>query len=194
MSGALGGTPPTDKSGWPIDTFYKGNMDLHFNGEAIQLIHEPAAQTDGDAIVFFRGSDVICTGGFFVPGAYPFFDPAVGGSFQGIIDALNNVIDLAIPDFNEEGGTMIVSGQGRVTDEYDIVTYRDMLTIIRDRMADLIAKGKTLEQVEEAKVSRDYDGIYGSDAGNWTTKQFIAAVYKDLKAHPPKAKPAGEAQ
>ena len=189
MSGAMGGSPTMDKAGWPVDTYYKGSMDLHFNNEAIQLLHAPAAQTDGDSIVFFRGSDVICTGGFFVPDAYPYFDPTIGGSFQGIIDALNRVIDLAIPDVNEEGGTMIVSGHGRITDEYDIVTYRDMLTIIRDRMADMIKRGLTLEQALKERPSRDYDGIYGSDTGIWTTQNFLMAVYKDLKDRP--AKPVG---
>jgi cyclase len=186
VSGAMGGAPTMDKSGWPVDTYYRGAMDLHFNNEAIQLIHAPAAQTDGDSIVFFRGSDVICTGGFFVPEAYPYFDPTIGGSYQGIIDALNHVIELAIPDVNEEGGTMIVSGHGRITDEYDIVTYRDMLTIIRDRIADMIKRGLTLEQVLKEKPSRDYDGIYGSDSGGWTTQKFLSAVYKDLKEHPAK--------
>lgn len=187
MSGALGGTSPTDSTGWPVDTYYKTSMDLHFNGEAIQLIHEPHAQTDGDSIVFFRGSDVICTGGMFVPTEYPFFDPSLGGSFQGLIDALNQVIDLAIPDVNEEGGTMIVTGHGRITDEYDLVTYRDMLTIIRDRIQDMIGRGLTLDQVLAAKPSRDYDGIYGSDTGEWTTRKFIEAVYTDLKKHVPLA-------
>ena len=159
-------------------------MDLHFNDEAIQLIYEPHAQTDGDSIVFFRGSDVICTGGLFVPSAYPYFDAELGGSVQGLIDALNNVIDLAIPDANEEGGTLIVSGSGRVTDEYDLVIYRDMLTIIRDRVLDMISRGLSVDQVLAAKPSRDYDGIYGADSGEWTTRRFIQAVYADLKKHP----------
>jgi cyclase len=186
MSGALGGAKPAESASWPIDTYYKSTMDLHFNDEAIQLIYEPHAQTDGDSIVFFRGSDVICTGGLFVPSAYPFFDPDLGGSVQGLIDALNHVIDLAIPDVNEEGGTLIVSGSGRVTDEYDLVTYRDMLTIIRDRVRDLIGRGLSVEQVLAAQPSRDYDGIYGAESGEWTTRRFIQAVYADLKKQPTK--------
>ena len=153
---------------------------MHFNGEAIQIIHEPHAHTDGDSVVFFRGSDVIATGDLFAPGAYPVIDLERGGSFQGIIDALNRLIDLAVPDANEEGGTMIIPGHGRVTDEYDLVIYRDMLTIIRDRVRDLIHRGMSLEQVQAARPTRDYDGIYGSDAGPWTTRMFVAAVYRDL--------------
>jgi cyclase len=183
MSGALGNAPLTDAATWPQDTYYKASMDLHFNGEAIQLIYAPNAVTDGDSIVFFRGSDVICAGGLFLPETYPRFDAALGGTYQGLIDALNRIIDLAIPDINEEGGTMIVSGHGRIADEYEVVTYRDMLTIIRDRIQDMISRGFTLQQVLDARPSRDYDGIYGSNAGAWTTSQFIQAVYADLKRH-----------
>ena len=129
----------------------------------------PNAVTDGDVIVHFRKSDVIATGDLFAPGAYPVIDLERGGSFQGIIDALNRLIDLAVPDANEEGGTMIIPGHGRVT-----------LTIIRDRVRDLIHRGMSLEQVQAARPTRDYDGIYGSDAGPWTTRMFVAAVYRDL--------------
>jgi glyoxylase-like metal-dependent hydrolase (beta-lactamase superfamily II) len=180
LSGVTGGDPPGERLGWPEDVYYKGWMDMHFNGEAIQIIHEPHAHTDGDSVVFFRGSDVIATGDLFAPGAYPVIDLERGGSFQGIIDALNRLIDLAVPDANEEGGTMIIPGHGRVTDEYDQVIYRDMLTIIRDRVRDLIHRGMSLEQVQAARPTRDYDGIYGSDAGPWTTRMFVAAVYRDL--------------
>jgi glyoxylase-like metal-dependent hydrolase (beta-lactamase superfamily II) len=183
MSGTLGNAPAIDAAAWPQDTYYKASMDLHFNGEAIQLIHEPNAHTDGDSIVFFRGSDVICTGDLFVPEAYPHIDAALGGSFQGLIDALNRLIDMAIPDFNEEGGTMIIPGHGRLTDEYELVTYRDMLTIIRDRVQDMIARGFTLKQVLDAKPSSDYDGMYGSDKSTWTAAQFVESVYTDLKRH-----------
>jgi cyclase len=183
MSGALGGGPAVDTAAWPQDTYYKSSMDLHFNGEAIQLIYQPNAHTDGDSIVFFRGSDVICTGDLFIPEAYPFFDASLGATYQGLIDSLNRVIDLAIPDINEEGGTLIIPGHGRVTDEYDLVNYRDMLTIIRDRIQDMIARGLTAKQVLDAKPSADYDGMYGSDTGTWTTTRFIEAVYTDLKKH-----------
>jgi cyclase len=181
MSGALGSAPAIEAAAWPQDTYYKASMDMHFNGEAIQLIYQPNAETDGDSIVFFRGSDVICAGGLFIPEAYPHFDAALGGSYQGLIDALNRIIDIAIPDINEEGGTMIISGHGRIADEYEVVTYRDMLTIIRDRIQDMIGRGFTLQQVLDAKPSRDYDGMYGSNTGAWTTSQFIQAVYADLK-------------
>jgi glyoxylase-like metal-dependent hydrolase (beta-lactamase superfamily II) len=180
LSGVSGTDQALPQIGWPSDVYYKNWMDFHFNGEAIQVIYEPNAHTDGDSVVFFRGSDVISTGDLFNPEAYPVIDLARGGTYQGIIDALNRLIDLAVPDFNEEGGTMIIPGHGRVTDEYELVIYRDMLTIIRDRVRDLIRKGMTLEQVQAARPTRDYDGIYGSTTGPWTTRMFVAAVYQDL--------------
>jgi cyclase len=196
MSGALPGSVATpDAAAWPQDTYYKASMDTHFNGEAIQLIYQPNARTDGDSIVFFRGSDVICAGDIYRPDTYPSFDESEGGTFQGLIDALNRIIDLAVPDINEEGGTMVVSGHGRVSDEYEIVIYRDMLTIIRERVQDMIGRGLTLKQVQDAKPSLDYDGIYGTDKGPANPQNFIAAVYADLKAHPASGTPgAGAAQ
>jgi glyoxylase-like metal-dependent hydrolase (beta-lactamase superfamily II) len=180
LSVVSGRDKPLPQVGWPSDVYYKNWMDMHFNGEAIQIIYEPNAHTDGDSVVFFRGSDVIAAGDIFTPEAYPVIDRENGGTVQGEIDALNRLIDLAVPDFNEEGGTMIIPGHGRVTDEYELVIYRDMLTIIRDRIRDLIRKGKTLEQVQAAGPTRDYDGIYGSDKGPWTTHMFVEAVYRDL--------------
>lgn len=75
---------------------------------------------------------------------------------------------------------MIIPGHGRISDEADVVEYRDMMTIIRDRIQDLIKKGMTLDQVKAARPTRDYDGRYGSTAGPWTTDMFIEAAYKDL--------------
>ena len=180
LSGVTGRDKPLPQLGWPSDVYYKNWMDMHFNGEAVQIIYEPAAHTDGDSIVFFRGSDVIAAGDIYTPEAYPVIDLERGGSVQGEIDALNRLIDLAVPDFNEEGGTMIIPGHGRVTDEYDLVIYRDMLTIIRDRIRALIRRGLTLDQVQSARPTRDYDGIYGAQSGPWTTRMFVEALYRDL--------------
>lgn len=176
-----GKEPLVPPQGWPIETYFTAEQEIFFNGEPIQLIHMPNAHTDGDSIVFFRRSDVIATGDLFNTTMYPYIDAAAGGNINGYIDALNHIIDLAIPAENEEGGTMIVSGHGRIGDEYDLLVYRDAITIIRDRIADLIGKGLTLEQVQAAKPTLDYDGIYGATSGFWTTTQFVAAVYGDLK-------------
>lgn len=178
------GQPVVPEVGWPIETYFTASQDLFFNDEAVQLVHIPNAHTDGDTIVFFRRSDVIATGDIFNTTMYPYLDPSAGGHINGLIAGLNKLIDLAIPDMNEEGGTLIVSGHGRIGDEYDLLVYRDALTIIRDRIEDLIKKGMTLEQVRAARPTLDYDGIYGASSGFWTTDQFIEAVYNNLKAQP----------
>ena len=120
------------------------------------------------------------TGDVFVTTSYPIIDQQRGGSINGILKALNYLLDLAIPKDKQEGGTYIIPGHGRLCDEADLLEYRDMITIIRDRIEDLVKKGRTLEQVKAAKPTLDYDGRYGSDSGPWTTAMFIEAVFRDL--------------
>jgi cyclase len=165
---------------WPTDTFATPKKELFINGEGIQIIHEPAAHTDGDSIVFFRRSDVISAGDVFVTTGYPVIDIEHGGSINGIIDALNHIIDLTIPREKQEGGTMVIPGHGRLCDEADVVEYRDMVTIIRDRVKDMINKGMTLDQVKTAAPTRGYDPLYGANDGPWTTEMFVEAVYRSL--------------
>ncbi len=176
-----GKEPLIPAQGWPIETYFTATQELVFNGEPIQMIHMPNAHTDGDSVIFFRRADVIATGDLFNTTMYPYIDAAADGHINGYIDALNRIIDLAIPAENEEGGTLIISGHGRIADEYDLLVYRDAITIIRDRIADMISKGMTLEQVQAARPTLDYDGIYGATSGFWTTTQFVAAVYNNLK-------------
>jgi glyoxylase-like metal-dependent hydrolase (beta-lactamase superfamily II) len=145
------------------------------------MYHVPAAHTDGDSIVFFRRSDVIATGDVYRTDSYPVVDLEKGGTVQGVIDALNLVLDLAVPAHHEEGGTFIVPGHGRISDEFDVLEYRDMVTIVRDRIQSMIAKGMTLDQVKAARPTRDYDPRYGATTGAWTTDKFIEAVYRTLK-------------
>ena len=163
-------TDPYDTSTWTVN-----------NDEPIILYHAPAAHSDGDTFVLFRRSDVVSTGELFVPYRFPVIDEENGGSINGIIDALNTLIDdILKPDVNEEGGTYIVPGRGRICDRSDIVNYRDMLTIVRARIAASIAKGKTLQEVKDAKPTYGYDGLYGAESGPWTTNMFIEAVYHNL--------------
>jgi glyoxylase-like metal-dependent hydrolase (beta-lactamase superfamily II) len=164
----------------PTDTYFGSRKDLFFNDEGVRILHPRAAHTDGDSMVFFRRSDVISTGDVFVTTGYPFIDLARGGSIQGEIDALNQILSLVIPARNEEAGTYIVPGHGRLSDAADVAYYRDMLTIIRDRIAEMKSRGMTLEQVKAAKPSRDYDARWGSTSGPWTTEMFLEAVYRSL--------------
>jgi len=170
-------TPP---GGWPTSTFLGDDKKLFFNGEGIAIIHQPAAHTDGDSIVFFRRSDVISTGDVFTTASYPVIDLAAGGSIQGVIDALNRLVDMIIPVYGQEGGTLVIPGHGRLSDLGDVINCREMTIIIRDRIQDMIKKGMTVEQVKAARPTRDYDPLYGSVPG-WTAGMFVEAVYKSLK-------------
>ncbi len=164
---------------WPSDTYFTEEWALFANGEALQLFHVPAAHTDGDTIVFFRRSDVIATGDIYNTSRYPRFDAEMGGSLAGIIEGLNTILDIAIPGENQEGGTVVIPGHGRLSDETEVANYRDMVTIVRDRIAAMISSAMTLEQVQAARPTHDYDGIYDEPDG-WTSAEFVAAVYRDL--------------
>ncbi|MGH9592489.1 MAG: MBL fold metallo-hydrolase [Bryobacteraceae bacterium] len=167
---------------WPMDTYFTEGKDLYLNGEAVQVIHQPAAHSDGDSLVFFRKSDVVSTGEIFVPDRYPVIDVAKGGTINGVVDALNRIIDITVPADKQEGGTMVIPGHGRLCDEADVVEYRDMMTIIRDRIQDSVRRGLTLEQVKAARPTRDFDPLYGADSGPWTTDMFVEAAYRSLAA------------
>jgi cyclase len=164
----------------PTSTFLGDLKKLFFNGEGIEIIHQPAAHTDGDSIVFFRRSDVISTGDIFTTNSYPVIDLAAGGNIQGVIGGLNRLVDMIIPVYGQEGGTLVIPGHGRLSDFGDVLNCREMTIIIRDRVLDMIKKGMTLEQVKAARPTRDYDPLYGSVPG-WTSEMFVEAVYKSLK-------------
>ena len=166
--------------GWPTSTYFNDSKELFFNDEAVQIIHQPAAHSDGDSIVFFRRSDVLSTGDLFDTTGYPRIDVERGGTIQGIVDGLNRILDITIPAAQQEGGTMVIPGHGRLCDEADVVEYRDMVTILRDRIQDMKRKGMTVDQVKAARPTRDYDGRYGATSGSWTTDMFIEAVYRTL--------------
>jgi glyoxylase-like metal-dependent hydrolase (beta-lactamase superfamily II) len=181
MSARVNGQSATPVAAWPTSTFIGDNKKLFFNGEGIQIIHQPSAHTDGDSIVFFRRSDVISTGDIFTTTNYPVIDMNAGGNIQGIVAGLNHIVDLCIPVYGQEGGTLVIPGHGRLSDIGDVINYREMATIVRDRVQDMIKKGMTLEQVKAAKPTRDYDPVYGATTGFWTTEMFVEAVYKSLK-------------
>jgi glyoxylase-like metal-dependent hydrolase (beta-lactamase superfamily II) len=164
----------------PTDTYFTKTKDIFFNGEAVQLLYQGNAHTDGDSMVFFRRSDVIATGDVFTPNNYPIIDLEHGGSYAGLVASLNKIIEITVPAEKQEGGTYVIPGHGRLCDEADVVEYRDMATILKERIEDMIKKGMTLEQVKAARPTRDYDPLYGSTTGFWTTDKFVEAAYKSL--------------
>jgi glyoxylase-like metal-dependent hydrolase (beta-lactamase superfamily II) len=179
--------PPMDSVGTPTDTFFNESKDIFFNGEAIEMFFQPKAHTDGDIIVFFRRSDVIAAGDTYINTTFPVIMPQDGGSLKGILDALNNIIDLAVPAEKEEGGTYVVPGHGHLADEADVVDYRDMATIVYDRFVDAHKRGLTLDQVKAERLLRDYEGRFGATEGFWTTNSFIEAAYNSTKPAAPAA-------
>ena len=182
MSG-LKGEPERQPYGvWPHDTFYTGMKQLYFGGEVVEMLHAPNAHTDGDVMVWFRKNDVVATGDVFSTVTFPKVDLKRGGSVQGLLDGLNRILDIAVPEFNNQGGTLIVPGHGRVCNESDVAEYRDMTTIIRDRIKAMVDKGQTLAQVKAAGVTKDYDAVYS--VPSWTGDQFIEMIYSDLTKKP----------
>ena len=157
---------------------YPSDFKQFFNGEGIHLIHVKNAHSDGDSIVHFRASDVISAGDILSTVSYPTFDIAKGGSINGVVRGLNDLLDLAIAEYQTEGGTLIIPGHGRVCDSADVATYRDMVTILRDRVQDAIKRGLTLEQTKAARLTKDYDPRY--DVPSWTKDQFVEAMYRSL--------------
>ena len=175
--------PALPAASLPTTEYFQPSMDF-FNGEAIVLSHQQG-HTDGDSLVFMRRSDVIVAGDLFSPGRYPAIDVARGGSVQGLVRALTEILALAVPEAFAEGGTKIVPGHGRVAEETDVAEFRDMVVIVRDRVQDLIAKKMTLEQIKTAKPSRDYDAEYGASPAD--ADRFVESIYRSLTS----AKTAG---
>jgi len=186
------GEPQVPAEAWPTETYAARKWEMRFNGEAVQMFHQPKAHTDGDSLVFFRRSDVIATGDLFTTVMYPYIDEAHGGTINGYIDALNAILDLAVFNNVNEGGTMIIPGHGRLCDKQDVIEYRDMATIVRDRIKEYVRRGMTVEQVHAAKPTLDFDPRYGTPNGFWTPTQFVEVIYKEMKeaqdAAPPQAK------
>lgn len=180
MSAPTGKKSPTPTEAWPTDTFIGREKPLYFNGEGIEIIHQPNALTDGDSFVYFRRSDVISAGDVFNTDGYPVIDVDKGGTIEGTVLALTRLVNMAIVAHEEEGGTLVIPGHGHLCDQAQVVEYRDMVAIVRDRVQDALKRGLTLEQTKAAKLTRDYDPIYGHNS-YWTPDDFIEAAYRSLK-------------
>jgi len=168
---------------WPTKTFAFRQYAMYLNGEGIQVIHMPAAHTDGDTVVFFRRGDVIATGDIIDTTRWPMIDVTRGGTVQGVIDALNRLMDMSIlnvPLLWHPDRTLLVPGHGHVYDKLDLLEYRDAVTVVRDRIQALIDGGKTLAQVKAANPTLGYRSQYGTDTGPWTTDMFVETIYNEL--------------
>ena len=178
MQGAVDGETELPQEMLPTSTFFTKEKEIYFNGEPIEILFQPEAHTDGDVMVFFRGSDVIAAGDLFSTASYPILDDNRGSTMQGHLDALNRMLDITVPRFNQQGGTMVIPGHGRLCNESDVDDYRNWMTIVRDRVQALVKDGRTLAQVKAARPTLDFDGVFVNE--KWTPDQFIEAVYRDL--------------
>ena len=170
---------------WPTKTFAFRQYSMYLNGEGIQVIHMPAAHTDGDTIVFFRRGDVIATGDVIDTTRWPVVDIKRGGTVQGVIDALNRLMDMSIlnvPLQWQPDRTLLVPGHGFVYDKLDLLEYRDAVTVVRDRVQESIDEKKTLAQARAANPTLGYRSQYGTDTGPWTTDMFVETIYNELMA------------
>jgi cyclase len=179
MTGDDGGRAAYPAGGWPTDAFLLSKRTLYFNGEVIEVIHQPAAYSDGDSIVHFRKSDVIVAGRLLTTTHFPRFDPSRGGTYQGVLNSLNAMLDITVPRFMQEEGTYIVPGQGRIADEADLTEIRDQAQMIRDRFMDLAVKKRLpIDRARAMNPLIDLEQRY--DRPDWTTEQFSAAVYAEV--------------
>ena len=179
MSAPTGQVSKHPEDAWPDDTFSSTQKKLYFNDEPVLIIHNPA-NTDGNSIVHFRLDDVVSVGDLIDMTNYPYIDAQAGGSIDQIVEGLNRVLDLTVPDTRTEFGTLVIPGHGRLLDQSDVAYYREMVGIIRDRIKDGIKRGQTLPQIKAAKPTLDYDPRFGHTTGAWTTDMFIEAAYRSL--------------
>ena len=179
MSAPQGKAAPRAEAAWPDATYSTPQKKLHFNGEPVVIMHQPSA-TDGNSMVHFRRADVVSVGDLIDFTAYPFIDLSAGGSIQAMLQGLNRLIDITVPDKQSEDGTLVIPGHGRILDQPDVVYYYEMLSIIRDRVQDMISRGLTLQQIHAARPTRDFDVRYSRNTGSWTTERFVEAVHQSL--------------
>lgn len=172
------GEQAVPQDGWPTNTYFTGEKQLYYNGEGIRIMHFPSAHTDGDSVVFFRQSDVIAAGDLFSTSGYPVIDLDAGGSYAGIVEGLNRLVAMIIPVYGQDGGTQVIPGHGRLSGLGDVLDFRQMVLVVRDRIDAMIDAGMTLEQVQAAQPTYDYDPVYGD--GFWTPEQFVEAAYRSL--------------
>ncbi|MSO83139.1 MAG: MBL fold metallo-hydrolase [Acidobacteria bacterium] len=190
MSTTRGATPAFPTGAWPTETYTARTRSLYLNDDAVQLLRQVGAHSDGDTLVHFRRADVIATGDILDLRRFPMIDPATGGSLQGELDALNRLLELTVPAMPlvlKAGRTLLVPGHGRVSDYAELVEYQNMVTIIRDNIQALVTQGLTLAQVHAANPTAGYRRRYGAETGPWTTEMFVEAIYHELKTPPRKS-------
>ncbi len=169
------GTPASPPGALPVVTF-NDQVTFHLNGLEVHAFHVEPAHTDGDAIVHFRNANVIHMGDTYFNGRYPFIDRSSGGSVEGTIAAVEQILPLV------DEGTRVIPGHGPLSNRTQLLAYREMLVTVRDRVREAITRGKTLEQVLAARPTREFDAKWG---GSFVSPEsFTRTVYQDLSSGP----------
>jgi glyoxylase-like metal-dependent hydrolase (beta-lactamase superfamily II) len=184
MGAPTGSTAAFPADGWPTNTYADRQKVVWINDEGVQVIHKKAAHTDGDSIVHFRRNDVVMLGDIVDMTRFPVVDVARGGSIQGELDALNDLVELVLPVVPmgwREGGTQIVPGHGWPGHQADVVEYRDMVTIVRDRVADGVKKGLTLDRIKASNPTQGFRTRYGR-ADALAPDRFVESIHASLTA------------
>jgi cyclase len=163
-----------------MDTYYGDNKTIYFNGEAIEIIKIANAHTDSDSLVFFRGSDVVVAGDVIDTASFPNIDASGGGTIAGEIAALNRILDITVAETRGQGGTLVIPGHGRLYDEADVAEYRDMVTIIRDRVQSAVENNASLAELKSSQPLLDYAGVFGAAGNDWTAENFVEAIFEQL--------------
>ena len=175
------GAPPRDPARLPVVTYGMGDpVRLRMNGETVELIPVRAAHTGGDTIVRFVNADVIMIGDFYRNFGYPFIDTSNGGSLKGALEGLELTMKAAGTN------TRLIPGHGTYINKTDIIPYRDMILGVQSRVQQLIAQGKTLQEVLAAKVTSPYDakvpgGLLPAGTAGTSADRFVSMVYAQVK-------------
>jgi cyclase len=168
---------PAPPAALPVVT-YSGPVKFHMDGEEADAIPVLHAHTDGDTMVRFHVADVIMSGDFYRSAGYPNMDRLNGGSLNGILDGLAMLISISGPN------TKIIPGHGEPVDRTGVMAQRDMILVMRDRVAKLIEQGKTSDEVIAAHITSDYDSKVpvAADNGEKYADRFVGQLYAELKA------------
>jgi cyclase len=179
------GQPGAPQGLWPNETHTEDLFSVDFNDEAVSLHHPHNATSDSNEMVMFRRADVVATGDVLNMDSYPIIDVKSGGTIDGELAALNQIIELAVADRHngpQEGGTMVIPGHGRLCDQSEVIEYTIILTTIRNRVMYYKNRGRTLQQVLALQPSGDTDRRWAPRAPGYTTRDFIEAIYDTLPA------------
>ncbi len=164
--------PPAPPKALPVITF-ADSVTFYWNNETLEVLHPKPAHTDGDAVIYFKNANVVHIGDLFFNGIYPFIDAGSGGSLEGVIAGVDEVLGRI------DDNTKVIPGHGPLGNKPELKAYRDMLATVHERMIKLIKEGKNIDEIVAAKPTADYDAKWG--AGFLKPDQWVKIVYSTMQ-------------